>query len=655
MRSIAIFALAVASFAMSAQAGRLTPAEALSSALDSWQSTDGRRRAPSSYKLAWSAPGGGVHVFNRDGGGFVIAAGDDTAGAALLGYCDTGEIKYETMPPALRDVLDAFATGRVGRNTRRAPRQNIEPLLKTKWGQDTPYNNDCPIYEGHRCMTGCAATAISQVLNHYEYPACGTGIATASVKGSDTEISLDLSEHPLNWGNMLDDYSNGYSDVEEEAVANLMHVVGMSINMGYSTAASGAIVTDEVKGLTTYLGFDRSLKSLRRDFYTVQEWNEMAYRELMAGKPIVYNGFNAFGGHCFVIDGYDGTNGEFFHVNWGWNGMSDGYFLLIDLIPEEQGIGGSVGGFNKNQEALFNLIPDQGTQSYQPVLGMYGSFGVKVASILKTKDPEFCSRCPGVNNYQGFYNVGVESVRGNLGIKIVNRETGEITYAAASRQSNIAVLGREQSYVISSADMPEEGEYTVSPAFFYDGEWIEIAQEASIRSEVTLTVTDKRFKFSYRSLAAELELTDVEWEPRDKFIKGEDVSVSATLTSHAGAYDGNIIPVLREGTEIVACMSSRNVSLEPEESVRLEWLEPFGAGLDEGDYDFYIVREEDFKGLFGPEKVHVGEAAGMEGINTETDECDTVVYDLTGTRVISPVDGNVYIVRRGLEILKVAY
>lgn len=93
MRSIAIFALAVASFAMSAQAGRLTPAEALSSALDSWQSTDGRRRAPSSYKLAWSAPGGGVHVFNRDGGGFVIAAGDDTAGAALLGYCDTGEIK----------------------------------------------------------------------------------------------------------------------------------------------------------------------------------------------------------------------------------------------------------------------------------------------------------------------------------------------------------------------------------------------------------------------------------------------------------------------------------------------------------------------------------------------------------------------------------
>lgn len=655
MKSITIFTLAVASLVMPAHAGRLTPAEALASALDSRQVADGRRCAASSYKLAWSASGGGAYVFNREGGGFVIASGDDTVGVALLGYGDTGEIKPETMPPALRDMLDAFATGRVEQYPRSERRQNIEPLLKTKWGQDVPYNNDCPIYDSHRCVTGCAATAISQVLNHYGYPACGTGVATASVKGSDAGISLDLSEHPLDWENMLDDYSAGYSDAEAAAVANLMHVVGMSINMGYSPVASGATVTDEVKGLTTYLGFDRSLKSLRRDFYTVSEWNEMSYRELLAGKPIVYNGFNGFGGHCFVVDGYDGTNGEYFHINWGWNGMSNGYFLLINLSPEEQGIGGSTGGFNKNQEAMFNLIADAGTESYQPVLGMYGSFGVKVASILKTNDPEFCAICPGVNNYQGFYNVGVETVRGNLGIKAVNKETGEITYAAAPRQSDIAVLGREQSFVIPSADMPEEGEYTVSPAFFHNGEWFDIAQDASVRTEVTLTVTDKRFKFSYRSLGGELELTDVEWKPRDKFINSQDVSVSATLTSHAGAYDGNIIPVLCAGTEIVASMSPRSVSLEPAESVRLEWHESFGSELEEGDYNFYIVCEEDFKGLFGPVKIHVCDSAEVDGIYTGMTDCDYIIYDLTGTRIARPVAGNVYIVQRGLEVFKVVY
>lgn len=653
MRRTAIFILAAASLGITVRAARLSPAEALASALGERHYTDGRQRTASSYSLAWRAADGGVYAFNRHGGGFVIAAGDDSTGASLLGYSDTGEIDPAVMPPALRDALEAFATGSVEQTPREGSRQNIEPLLKTRWGQDAPFYNNCPVYEGERCVTGCVATAISQVLNHYKYPSCGTGVASATVK--DTDLSLDLTEHPIDWENILDDYSGDYSAVEAAAVANLMHVVGMAINTSYSPHSSGATVTDEVKGLTTYLDFDKSLRSLRHDFYTVTEWNDMAYRELSAGKPIVYNGFNVFGGHCFVIDGYDGTNGEFFHVNWGWHGMSDGYFLLINLTPDEQGIGGSAAGYNKNQEAFFNLIPDEGTENYMPVLGMYGSFGVKVASILKTKDPEFCATCPGVNNYQGFYNVGVETVRGNLGIKIVDRETGDVTYAAAERQSALSVLGREQSFTIKSADMPGEGEYYVSPAFLHDGEWYDVAQDASTRTEVTLTVTDKRFKFSSRGVAADLELTDVSWTPAEKFINGRNVTIGATLTSHNGEFAGNIIPVLCEGATIATSMSARNVSLGAEESVRLEWCEPFADALPEGSYNFYIIREEGFKGLFGPAKVNVGEESGIEGIHAQTDGCDTVIYDLTGTRVINPAAGNIYIVRRGPEIFKVAY
>ena len=36
-------------------------------------------------------------------------------------------------------------------------------------------------------------------------------------------------------------------------------------------------------------------------------------------------------GHEFVCDGYDGNG--YFHFNWGWGGMSDGYFLLDALNP----------------------------------------------------------------------------------------------------------------------------------------------------------------------------------------------------------------------------------------------------------------------------------------------------------------------------------
>ena len=38
----------------------------------------------------------------------------------------------------------------------------------------------------------------------------------------------------------------------------------------------------------------------------------------------------------------------------------------------------------------------------------------------------------------------MKTARGNLGIRIVNSETGEETYAAAARQSSIAVLARER-------------------------------------------------------------------------------------------------------------------------------------------------------------------------------------------------------------------
>ena len=40
------------------------------------------------------------------------------------------------------------------------------------------------------------------------------------------------------------------------------------------------------------------------------------------------------GGHAFIIDGYEvkGSTG-YFHVNWGWNGQSDDYYLISVLKP----------------------------------------------------------------------------------------------------------------------------------------------------------------------------------------------------------------------------------------------------------------------------------------------------------------------------------
>lgn len=82
---------------------------------------------------------------------------------------------------------------------------------------------------------------------------------------------------------------------------------------------------------------------------------------------------------------------------------------------------------------------------------------------------------------------------------------------------------------------------------------------------------------------------------------------------------------------------------------------PDDIALAEGTYNFYIIREEGFKGLFGPVAVEVGDEAGIDGIETGLSGQETIIYDLTGARVARPEAGGVYIVRRGTEVFKVRY
>ena len=67
-------------------------------------------------------------------------------------------------------------------------------------------------------------------------------------------------------------------------------------------------------------------------YHSTSEWEQMIYDNLKTVGPILYGGGSMLGGgHSFVLDGYDGNG--MFHFNWGWSGMSDGYFSLDALNP----------------------------------------------------------------------------------------------------------------------------------------------------------------------------------------------------------------------------------------------------------------------------------------------------------------------------------
>lgn len=642
--------------AAGASAEHLSPAEALTRALGSPAAkVCGIDARGNDYTLAWQTSNANIYAFNRERQGYLIVSGDTDMCAAVIGYSDTGRIDRANMPPALVDMLDAYSTSRLEVPVSRAGSENIVPLMSTQWDQNDPYNRDCPKVDGAPCVTGCPATAIAQVLAVRRYPDCGTGVAHALLGNSP--ITMNLDEHPIDWDNIVDDYTEGkYTDEQAAAVANLMHVAGMAVNTTYRTGSSGAGSNDIIRGITTHLKFDKSARMLRHDFFTTSEWNKLVYDELAAGRPLVYLGFNTMAGHAFVCDGYNGDNVDMFHINWGWAGLSDGYYLLANLTPGQQGTGGSDSGYNKDQQALFGMVPDCGTADYAVIMGLYGSFGVKMASILRTKDPEFCATSAGAYGYQGFYNVGADKVKGVFGIRIVNNATHEVAYAEAASPSELGVESRVMTYTVPASAMPGEGEYTVTPAFRAEGgEWIDVLQEGETRQRVTMTVTDKRFKFAYTSMVASIELTDVKTTPAGTFINGEPVKVTCKASASGDMFSGNLIPVLCQGATIVNSMTPKFVSIDAGESVSLEWNEPFDVKLREGVYNFYIIRESDFKGLYGPVGVSVSNSAGIDAISADINSAGAEIYDLRGTRVSAPVKGSLYIMRSGDTFTKVIY
>lgn len=275
----------------------------------------------------------GLTVLGYQQGGFVIVSNDDT-NAPVVGY---SEQEANLDAPELLWYLNAANQALLSRTASATASENkepIEPLLKTRWGQDTPYNNLCPTERENANViypTGCVATAMAQVMYYHQYPEKGTGNITYSFQ--DRILSADFNNTYYQWRLMTPTYKKGqYSDESALAVATLMYQCGVSIKMQYNVGGSGAFSYNAATALRKNFGYHENLQIHYRDYYTAKEWINKVYNELKAGRPIIYTGVDENnGGHCFVVDGYDQNN--FVHVNWGWDGMNDGYYDIALLNP----------------------------------------------------------------------------------------------------------------------------------------------------------------------------------------------------------------------------------------------------------------------------------------------------------------------------------
>jgi len=313
------------------------------------------------------------YVFNcNDDNGFILVSGDDML-TPVLGYTDSGNFDISNIPDGLGYWLSEYQREieylkEHPDQVRKAPTyftRNVRPLLSTNWNQSAPYNNYTPLYDGtNHCATGCVATAAAQIMKYYNYPPQGKGSNTYSIKigDSDTETTLseDFSKSVYEWDLMDDNYNSNSPESHNAAVAKLMSDVGIAAKMHYGPS-SGAGNPNLANALINNFSYDKSLRMEARGNYGIEEWEQMLINELNSRRPIYYTGYTPTGGHAFVFDGYN-TDG-YFHVNWGWGGSSNGYFIVSMLNPSNQGIGSFEGGYNSGQAVIINIKPDQGGEA----------------------------------------------------------------------------------------------------------------------------------------------------------------------------------------------------------------------------------------------------------------------------------------------------
>lgn len=359
MKPFVITAALAAMCALGASAEVLTPAQALAR-LDSQSTPAAVRRAPA---LRQSVPA--LTVNDPEGqpalyvmGNSVILSADSEA-MPLIGVADS-QFDPANVPPALQAMLDVYADEigqlRAGRTvsvaaaSRAADFAAIEPLCPTIWDQGAPYNTFCPDIDGVKAPTGCVATAIAQVLYTYKYPERLTSDITYT-KGDKTYTLTAAECGNFGWSDMKQTYAPAD---EATAVARLMQACGYAASMNYKAQVSSGNMGALMSGLINNFDYDRTMRIEERDWYTLNQWQQMIWDELAQGYPVFYSGSAPSGGsHAFVVDGYKSDG--YFHLNWGWGGQGNGYFLLSALNPSSQGIGGYAGGYNRAQQAILGI------------------------------------------------------------------------------------------------------------------------------------------------------------------------------------------------------------------------------------------------------------------------------------------------------------
>ena len=196
-----------------------------------------------------------LYVFNLNStDGFVIVSGDERTATSIIGYSFSNSFQAENMPENLKEWLDSYGKQisylrttapdvkktesvkpRISRSEShsvlfpqilgsledtilvykddsdiskqiafnspqlRTFPESVSPMVSTTWTQNKPFNNYLPLYGSDRCITGCTATAMGQIMNYHRWPDRGQGSKSYNSTAWWALNAASLSSTPSWW------------------------------------------------------------------------------------------------------------------------------------------------------------------------------------------------------------------------------------------------------------------------------------------------------------------------------------------------------------------------------------------------------------------------------------------------------------------------
>jgi len=199
------------------------------------------------------------------------------------------------------------------------------PLLTTKWKQKTPFN----LYTPNNYDAGCVVIAVAQIMAYYGKP-----------------NTFKLADDWVSWPSLRTVYpysnpTNAGNTFAQTQAGLLSKVLGNSNNCDVDYTATGS-ASNSTKAKHALENFGYHV-TRRIGFGSIDKNKTDEYIE--SSRPVYMEGTRSGGhGHAWVIDG---MVGDYYHINWGWNGDCDGYYAK--------------GTFNTSNRHSYDTTFDSGT------------------------------------------------------------------------------------------------------------------------------------------------------------------------------------------------------------------------------------------------------------------------------------------------------